>query len=53
MDSVPKTTTVATATPTSRSRAWATGAVASTAAAPQMALPAPMSKALRGSSLNT
>lgn len=33
MDSVPKTTTVATATPTSRSRAWATGAVASTAAA--------------------
>ena len=45
---VPNTTTVATATPTSRLSAFNTGWVASTAAAPQMALPAPTSAAVFG-----
>ncbi len=46
MPMVPKITTVATATATFEDSAFTTGAVASTAAAPQMLLPAPISQAV-------
>src|SRR5690606_26106335 len=50
---VPNTTTVATATDTLCACARTTGSVAITAAAPQIALPAPISIAVSRSSLNT
>ena len=53
MPTVPKTTTVATATATSSARPLTTGSVASTAAAPQIELPAPTSKLVRASMRNT
>ena len=53
MATVPKTTTVATATATCSARPRITGSAAMTAAAPQMELPAPMSMAVFRSNLNT
>ncbi|VGP82502.1 hypothetical protein SB00610_03999 [Klebsiella quasipneumoniae subsp. similipneumoniae] len=50
---VPKITTVATATVTLLASALTTGSLASTAAAPQMLLPAPISQLVCLSSPNT
>ncbi|MCY1250168.1 hypothetical protein D9M72_637790 [compost metagenome] len=48
---MPNSTTVATATAVCSARARSTGLLAITAAAPQMALPAPISRALSRGSL--